>query len=105
MEIRNGLAQSVCEFDAEDEEHAFAYAEERMRVRPSRLCDSQSASEIGSLHGRRHPSRRRQSGLSRCFPWTPEYGDFRRVSGDPIVGKLLGGRRLCVRCNSSVNSI
>mgnify|MGYP000856862560 CR=1 FL=1 len=86
MEIRNGLAQSVCEFDAEDEEHAFAYAEERMRVRPSRLAIANRASEIGS----RMVDAIRAGDVERAvemFPVDSEYGDFRRVSGDPIVGK------------------
>ena len=31
-EVRDGRFASVCQFDAEDEEAAFAYAEERMRA-------------------------------------------------------------------------
>ncbi len=86
IEIRDGLAQSVCEFDADDEEQAFAYAEERMRARPSRLAIANRASEIGA----RMVDALRAGDVERAlemFPVDAEYGDFRRVSGDPIVGK------------------
>lgn len=44
-EIRNGLARSVCDFDLEDEEAAFAYAEERVQAASSRLAVTNQASE------------------------------------------------------------
>ena len=55
IEIRDGRAASMCEFDLDDEEAAFAYAEERMRATASRLavtnqsCDFMPAF-IAALH-------------------------------------------------------
>lgn len=86
IQIRNGLAQSVCEFDAEDEEQAFAYAEERMRAKPSRLAISNRASEAGA----RMVDALRVGDVERAvemFPVSSEYGDYRRISGDPITGR------------------
>jgi len=47
IEFRYGLVASVCEFDVNDEEQAFAYAEERMRASASRLAVTNRASEVG----------------------------------------------------------
>jgi hypothetical protein len=44
-EFRDGLATSICAFDVEDEDLAFAYAEERMRSASSRLALTNRASE------------------------------------------------------------
>lgn len=47
-QIKDGLFRSLCEFDADDEDAAFAYAEERMRAAPSRLAVRNRASETAS---------------------------------------------------------
>jgi hypothetical protein len=44
-EISDGLLASMCEFELEDEEAAFAYAEERMPAASSRLAVTNRASE------------------------------------------------------------
>ena len=44
--IQNGLFTSLCEFDVDDEDAAFAYAEERMRATPSRLAVTNRASAV-----------------------------------------------------------
>jgi hypothetical protein len=44
-EISDGLLASMCEFELEDEEAAFAYAEERMLAASSRLAVTNRASE------------------------------------------------------------
>ena len=63
IEYRDGRFASLCDFDLEDEDAAFAYAEERMRATSSRLAVSNRASEAaddliegdaGPRH-RRHP--------------------------------------------------
>lgn len=46
-QIRAGLFTSLCEFDVDDEDAAFAYAEERMRAASSRLAVANRASEVG----------------------------------------------------------
>jgi hypothetical protein len=45
-EVRDGRLASVCDFDVEDEEQAFAYAEERIRAAASRLPVTNRASEV-----------------------------------------------------------
>ena len=40
----DGRLTSLCQFDVEDEDGAFAYAEERMRATPSRLAMTNRAS-------------------------------------------------------------
>ncbi|MCB0945200.1 MAG: adenylate cyclase, partial [Mycobacterium sp.] len=44
-EIRGGMFASLCEFDVDDEESAFAYAEDRMRAQRGRLALRNRASE------------------------------------------------------------
>ena len=43
-EIRDGRIASMCEFELDDEEAAFAYAEERVRATASRLAVTNRAS-------------------------------------------------------------
>src|SRR5262249_499083 len=45
-EYRDGQFTSVCQFDIEDEDAAFAYADERMRATASRLAVSNLASRV-----------------------------------------------------------
>jgi hypothetical protein len=47
-EYHDGRLASLCDFDVEDEERAFAYAEERMRATSSRLAVANRSSE--TLH-------------------------------------------------------
>ena len=44
-EVVEGCVASLCQFDVDDEEAAFAYAEERMRAAPSRLALTNRATE------------------------------------------------------------
>ena len=48
-EVRDGRLQSICQFEIEDEEAAFAYAEERVRATASRLAVTNRASETEAL--------------------------------------------------------
>ena len=52
-ELRDGRFASICEFEVEDEEAAFAYAEERMRATPPRLAVTNRASETSQAMARR----------------------------------------------------
>ena len=54
-EVRGGRLQSICQFEIDDEEAAFAYAEERVRATASRLALTNRASETGEALVRREP--------------------------------------------------
>ena len=75
----------VCEFEVDDEDAAFAYAEERMRVAPSRLAVSNQASEVGQ-----HFVAALQAGdidtAAAFYSDHIVYDDRRRLTGDPING-------------------
>ncbi len=60
IEIRDGRLTSMCEFDLEDEEAAFAYAEERMRATTSRLALTNRASESVHAFATARPGPRRR---------------------------------------------
>jgi len=111
-ELRAALVTSVCEFDVEDEEQAFVYAEERMRAPASRLAVTNRASEVG--HGITEALQAgNTSAAVGAYADQVVYDDHRRWwSGDPIrdrVGvrtafehiceqySLFGGRMLAVR--------
>ncbi len=84
-EFRDGILTSVCDFDAEFEAQAFAYAEELMRTSGSRLAVTNEASQLGSKI-----VRLMQSGdldaVASSYSDQIVYDDRRRLSGDPIVG-------------------
>lgn len=85
-QIKDGLFTSLCEFDIDDEDAAFAYAEERMRAAASRLTLTNRASAAAEslLHAMRsHDEEAALAVVSDdiCFH------DHRRLSGDPIHGK------------------
>ena len=47
-QVKDGRFTSLCEFDVDDEDAAFAYAEERMRATSNRLAVRNRASELGT---------------------------------------------------------
>ena len=111
VEIRDRLATSVCAFDVEDEDQAFAYAEERMRAASSRLAVANRASETVEA-GRLAMLAHDVDTLVALYSDRFEYDDRRRLSGGPrdtpaalraAVERLLGQyprfewRRLAVR--------
>ena len=51
-EVRDGRLASMCEFEIDDEEEAFAYAEERVRATTSRLAVTNRASETADVSWR-----------------------------------------------------
>ena len=84
-EIRGGMFASLCEFDVDDEDAAFAYAEERMRATSGRLAVSNRASEVGcrfvaALYAGDI------DGATAFYSDRVVYDDRRRLSGDPISG-------------------
>jgi class 3 adenylate cyclase len=82
-EIRDGLIRSVSEFDVEDEEQAFAYAEECMRATSSRLAITNRASEVGYRIVEALQAHDVDGALA---PYSDQlvYDDRRRLSGDPV---------------------
>ncbi len=54
-EFRDGRLESMCQFELEDEDAAFAYAEERVRATASRLAVTNRASETGRRPRPREP--------------------------------------------------
>ena len=83
FEFRDGHVASMCEFELDDEDAAFAYAEDRVRASTSRLRISNRASEIAESASqalRAHDVDALRVDPSDHFV----YDDRRRISGDPI---------------------
>jgi hypothetical protein len=84
-EVRDGRLTSACEFEVDDEEAAFAYAEERVRATPGRLALTNRASEaafriVGALQTRD------VDGAVAPYSDQVVYDDRRRLAGDPVAG-------------------
>ncbi|MFI5506969.1 nuclear transport factor 2 family protein [Mycobacterium sp. NPDC051804] len=107
-EFRDGQFTVACEFDLEDEEAAFAYAEERMRASKGRLSLSNRASQtsralVAALNDND------LDGATKCFSDRFVFADQRRLGGNPLddirtaLGRILEqysyfeGRTLAVR--------
>lgn len=84
IEIRDGRAASMCEFESADEEAAFAYAEERMRATTSRLTVSNRASTTWEALGRALNAADADGAMA-AFSDALEYDDRRRLSGNPVA--------------------
>lgn len=85
-EWRAGRVSLICRFDLDDEEAAFAYAQERVRAANSRLAVKNRATEVveaGWQAMRSHDV----EGLVATYADAFVYVDRRRLSGDPIVGR------------------
>ena len=83
FEVRDGRVASMCEFELDDEDAAFAYAEDRVRASRSRLRISNRASEIAEAASqalRAHDVDALRIDPSHHFV----YDDRRRISGDRI---------------------
>lgn len=84
IEMRDGRAASLCEFEIDDEDAAFAYAEERMQHTTSRLVVANAASaatDAAYSALRAHDV----DGTMAAFSCRLEYDDRRRLSGNPIA--------------------
>uniref|UniRef100_UPI001C3F3BD5 YybH family protein n=1 Tax=Mycobacterium neglectum TaxID=242737 RepID=UPI001C3F3BD5 len=82
----HGQLLSVYEFDPEDEDAAFAYAEERMQAASVRLAVTnrsvQSAEKLGQALNAHDID-----AIMNCFSDDLVYDDHRRLTGDPISGR------------------
>jgi ketosteroid isomerase-like protein len=81
-EIRDGRLTSACEFEVDDEEAAFAYAEERVRATSSRLAVTNRASESTDA-GWRAMQAHDVDALVARYSDRFDYDDRRRLSGGP----------------------
>ncbi|MEB3983033.1 AAA family ATPase [Mycobacterium sp. 663a-19] len=83
VEIRGGRMTLICQFELDDEEAAFAYAEERTRATPGRLAVSNRATR--AMDGVFDAMRARNPGAAVEF-YADRFSndDRRRLSGDPI---------------------
>ena len=82
-EILDGRIASVCEFEIEDEEAAFAYAEERMHATPSRLAVTNRAKQTWDAIDRAGGARD-FDGAAAWYSPSLVYVDRRQLSGHPI---------------------
>ncbi len=83
IEYRDRRFASLCNFDLEDADAAFAYAEERMRATSSRLAVSNRASE-GANNLSTAMRARDVAGVVGAYSDQFVYDDRRRRHGDPI---------------------
>ena len=85
-EHADGRLISLCEFDPDDEDAAFAYAEERIRAADSRLavtnCSVESSDRLGAAMNAHDID-----AIMGCFSDQLVYDDRRRLTGDPISGR------------------
>lgn len=84
-ELRDGRLASSCLFELDDEDAAFAYAEERMRA-AGRLAVTNRGSEVG-YHLTAALEARDIDGAVGLYSEQVVYDDCRRLSGDPIEGR------------------
>jgi ketosteroid isomerase-like protein len=84
-EIQDGRISSICEFDLDDEEEAFAYAEELVAAPLSRLAVTNRASEVTSGVATAM-SNHDVDAVIACCSESWEYDDRRVLSGGPLEG-------------------
>ncbi|MFI5506966.1 ATP-binding protein [Mycobacterium sp. NPDC051804] len=83
LEIRDGRIASMCEFEIDDEEAAFAHAEEQSRANDSRLATTNSASRRS--HALIRAARLRDlDAMIDCYTEGFVYDDRRKLSGNPL---------------------
>ncbi|OBF37677.1 hypothetical protein A5724_10910 [Mycobacterium sp. ACS1612] len=84
-ELRDGQIAAACAFDIDDEEAAFAYAEERVRATSSRLAVVNRASRASDALGEA-TARADVDGIVACYADDFVFDDRRRLTGDPVAG-------------------
>jgi class 3 adenylate cyclase len=92
-EIRAGRFTFACQFELEDEEAAFAYAEERMRATTSRLAVTNRASQTWDTLGRAAQAHDAEA-MAACYSEPFEYDDRRRLGGKPLDDVTTATRRV-----------
>jgi ketosteroid isomerase-like protein len=92
-EFRDGQATLSCQFEPDDEEAAFAYAEEVVRAATSRLALTNNARESWDTlwrAGRAHDV----AAMVRCYAEPFEYDDRHRLRGNPPVDLRMAAERI-----------
>ncbi|MBE1546487.1 class 3 adenylate cyclase [Mycobacterium sp. OAS707] len=82
-ELRNGRLVSVCQFEIDDEDSAFAYADELMRASTRRLAIANRASQRAEKLANAMRSGDREAAIA-CYAEPFVFDDRRRISGDPL---------------------
>ena len=82
-EVHGGRVARVGQFDVDDEEAAFTYAEERARVAAGRLAVANGASQASDALGRATDAAD-CDGVVACYADAFVFDDRRRLSGDPV---------------------
>ncbi len=102
VEFRDGRMASEREFDADDEDAAFACAEERIHAVGSRLpLTNRSCDTVAALQNAMR-AKDIEGGIG-CYAIPCVYDDRRRISGDPIrnaAGLRLAGERILAQYNN-----
>ena len=83
FEARDGRVASMCEFELDDEDGAFAYAEERVRATTSRLGLTNQATRTAQAFWASMRANDVDGALECCSDGIV-YDDRRSISGDPI---------------------
>ncbi|OBF97109.1 adenylate cyclase [Mycobacterium sp. 852002-51152_SCH6134967] len=102
VEFRDGRMASECEFDADDEDAAFACAEERIHAVGSRLPLTNSSCDTVAALQNAMRAKDLEGGIG-CYAIPCVYDDRRRVSGDPVrnaAGLRLAGKRILAQYNN-----
>ncbi len=82
-EVHGGRVARVGQFDVDDEEAAFTYAEERARAAAGRLAVANGASQASDALGRATDAAD-CDGVVACYADAFVFDDRRRLSGDPV---------------------
>ena len=84
FEVRDGRGVASCEFEVDDEEAAFAYAEERVQATASRLAVSNRASRTWDAVLRAMQAHD-ADGTAACYSEPLVFDDRRRLAGNPLA--------------------
>jgi ketosteroid isomerase-like protein len=82
--FQRGRLATVCQFELDDEEQAFAYAEERVQATASRLAVTNRASEMWEAVGRAMQAHDVDAAVE-CYSEPLVYDDRRRLGGNPLT--------------------
>jgi ketosteroid isomerase-like protein len=86
VEFRDGRLASLCRFEVDDEDAAFAYAEEKVRAASNRLAVTNRS--CATVHAMNTAMQSRDiDGVVQCCSDLLVYDDRRRLGGDPIYGR------------------
>ena len=92
FEVRDGRGVASCEFELDDEEAAFAYAEERVRATASRLAVSNRASRTCGAQSVRAMRAHDADGAAACYAEPLVYDDRRAVGRQSARADLRHGQ-------------